>query len=178
MAASKIAVGPTDRTVFQNAWVVDDIEAACMTWVDKFGVGPFFVSEYRDLFDEVWYRGERAPLDMFVGIAQAGPVQIELIQPLVDQCAYRDTVPAGRTGFHHMCVWTHDIDADTAYFESIGAPAANRGRFGTTEFAYYDTSDLIGCMLEVVTQHDDIVERFAEIAAAAENWDGKDPIRA
>ena len=36
---------PTDRTVFQNAWVVDDVEATCMKWVREMGVGPFFVSD-------------------------------------------------------------------------------------------------------------------------------------
>lgn len=168
---------PTDRTVFQNAWVVDDVEAACMQWVDKLGVGPFYVTEYTDQFSEITYRGQPAELSMFVAIAQAGPVQIEIIQPTVERCAYRDSVPVGTSGFHHMCVWTHDIDADTAYFEKLGYPTANRGRAGDIVFAYYDTRPLMDCMLEVVTQSDSLVERFAMIAAAAENWDGKNPIR-
>ena len=168
---------PTDRTIFQNAWVVDDIEAACMQWVSQLGVGPFFVSEYNDVFDDVAYRGEPAPLNMSVALAQAGNVQIELIQPKVERCAYRDSVPAGQIGFHHMCVWTHDIAADTAYFESLGYPTANIGRAGETQFAYYDTRPLMGCMLEVVTQNPGIVARFAQIADAAQDWDGTDPIR-
>ena len=168
---------PTDRTVFQNAWVVDDVEAACMKWVNEMGVGPFYIAEYIDAFTELAYRGEPADLSMYVAIAQAGPVQIELIQPLVERCAYRDSVPAGTSGFHHMCVWTHDIDADTAYFEGLGYETANRGRAGDIVFAYYDTRPLMDCMLEVVTQGEGLVERFAMIAAAAENWDGKDPIR-
>ena len=168
---------PTDRTVFQNAWVVDDVEAACLRWVNEMGVGPFYVSEYRDAFTDLTYRGEPADLSMYVAIAQAGPVQIELIQPLVQRCAYRDSIPAGATGFHHMCVWTHDIEADTAYFESLGYATANRGRAGDIVFAYYDTRPLMDCMLEVVTPGEALLERFARIAAAAENWDGKDPIR-
>jgi len=36
----------------------------------------------------------------------------------------------------------------------------------------------MGCMLELVTRHAAIETRFAEIAAAAVNWDGSDPIRA
>ncbi len=168
---------PTDRTVFQNAWVVDDVEAACMKWVNEMGVGPFYVTEYTDEFTDLTYRGQPAELSMFVAIAQAGPVQIEIIQPKVERCAYRDSVPAGTDGFHHICVWTHDIDADSAYFESLGYPTANRGRAGDIVFAYYDTRPLMNCMLEVVTQSDSIVERFAMIAAAAENWDGKHPIR-
>ena len=168
---------PTDRTVFQNAWVVPNVEQACLAWVEQMGIGPFFVTEYRDAFDSVTYRGEAARLDMIVALAQAGNVQVELIQPLVEQCAYRDSVPAGQMGFHHMCVWTHDIDADTEYFKSLGYAAANHGKVGGVDFAYYDTRPLLGCMLEVVSKQDSVVERFAQIAAAAQQWDGKDPIR-
>ena len=168
---------PTDRAVFQNAWVVPDVEQACLKWVDEMGVGPFFVSEYRDAFSEVTYRGQPAELNMIVALGQAGPVQIELIQPLTDVCAYRDSIPAGQMGFHHMCVWTHDIDADTAYFESLGYVAANRGKVGAVEFAYYDTRKLMGCMWEVVSHNEATLARFAQIAAAAENWTGADPIR-
>ena len=67
---------PTDRTIFQNAWVVDDAEAACTKWVEQMGIGPFFLTEYDNAFEEVTYRGEPAPLNMIVAIAQAGPVQI------------------------------------------------------------------------------------------------------
>ena len=168
---------PTDRTVFQNAWVVDDVEAACLKWVNELGVGPFFITEYTNQFEDLHYRGEPASLSMIVAIAQAGPVQIELIQPTTARCAYRDSVAPGSIGFHHVCVWTHDIDADTAYFARLGYPAANQGKVGPIRFAYYDTRPLMGCMLEVVTKSDAVVERFNAIARAADNWDGKDPIR-
>ena len=168
---------PTDRTVFQNAWVVDDVEAACMKWVNEMGVGPFFVTEYTNQFSDVFYRGEPAQLSMIVALAQAGPVQIEIIQPTTDRCAYRDSIAPGTVGLHHMCVWTHDIEADSEYFAGLGYETANRGRAGDIQFAYYDTRPLMGCMLEVVTKSDMIVERFDAIARAAVGWDGKDPIR-
>ena len=52
-----------------------------------------------------------------------------------------------------------------------------RGRVGSVDFAYYDTRPLMGCMLEVVSYDDGVIERFAQIAAAAQGWDGRDPIR-
>lgn len=168
---------PTGRTVFQNAWVVDDVQKACMKWVNEMGVGPFFVTEYTNQFTEMTYRGKPGKLGMIVALAQAGNVQIELIQPTVDQCAYRDSVPKGTEGFHHMCVWTHDIDADTAYFQKLGYPAANLGRTGNIAFAYYDTRPLMHCMLEVVTYNEGVAARFAQIADAAKKWDGTNPIR-
>jgi len=64
---------PTDRTIFQNAWVVPDIESACMKWVNELGVGPFFLTDYTPgTFEEITYRGEPSDLSMKVAIAQAG----------------------------------------------------------------------------------------------------------
>ena len=169
---------PTDRTIIQNAWVVQDVEQACMRWVDELGVGPFFISEYNmEVFEYIDYRGEPAELSMKLGVAQAGNVQIELIEPITEQCAYRDSVPKGSMGFHHMCVWSFDFEADKKYFEDLGYPAANRGKVGDLNFAYYDTRPLMGCMLEVITQNKDTQDRFQMIADTAANWDGKDPLR-
>ena len=169
---------PTDRTIFQNAWVVDDIEAACRKWVNEMGIGPFFLTDYTaDTFEQVTYRGQPATLAMRVAIAQAGPVQIELIEPVSEICAYRDSVPKGQTGFHHMCVWTHDFDADLHYMESLGYPAANTGKVRHIQFAYFDARPLMGCMLEVVTRNEDLVQRFARVADAARDWNGQNPVR-
>lgn len=170
---------PTDRTIFQNAWVVDDVEQAATRWADELGVGPFFVTEYTDQFSNISYRGQPSELSMIVALAQAGPVQVELIQPTTDlPCAYRDSVAPGTVGFHHMCVWTHDIDADTAYMDGLGYPAATMGDAGHVRFAYYDTRPLMGCMLEVVEHRPGIVERFQRIADAGAAWDGTRPVRA
>ena len=167
---------PLRRAFFQNAWVVDDLEVAIKQWVNELGVGPFFVTEYRDAFQDVIYRGERGVLDMKVALAQNGPVQVELIEPSSTPSAYRDSVKSG-TGFHHMCAWSEDVSADVAYLESLGYPAANTAKVRDIEFAYVDTRPLLGCMLEFVTVNAPTQARFAEIAAAGEHWDGTDPIR-
>ena len=143
---------PTNRDIFQNAWVVDDLEAACTSWAKELGIGPFFVTEYRGVFEEVTYHGQPGQLDMMVGLAQAGPVQIELIQPLVEKCAYRDSVPSG-TGFHHMCVWSEDFAQDLQTFSQAGYGAVNTGRVRDVAFAYFDTRPLLGCMMEIVTRN-------------------------
>jgi len=149
-----------------------------MKWVNEMGIGPFFLTDYPPgTFERITYRGEPSDLSMKVAIAQAGPVQIELIEPRTEQCAYRDSVPKGTMGFHHMCVWTLDFEADREYMENLGYAAANTGKVGHIDFAYFDTRPLMGCMLEVVTKNDSVVARFEQITASAKNWDGKDPIR-
>ena len=94
----------------QSAWVVDDLDAAVDAWL-KVGIGPFFFVEYTpDLFEESTYRGNPSPISMKIALAQAGDMQIELIEPTGEQAnIYRDTVPEGKTAFHHLFFWTSDI---------------------------------------------------------------------
>ena len=43
---------------------------------------------------------------MSCAFAQAGPMQIELIEQHTDgPSVYRDMFPAGTGGFHHLCYW-------------------------------------------------------------------------
>ncbi|MEM6680649.1 MAG: VOC family protein, partial [Pseudomonadota bacterium] len=109
---------PTDRTVFQNAWVVPDLKAAVRHWTEVMKVGPFFIVDHTGSLKNVMHRGEPGSISMTTALAQAGPVQIELIEVHGDgpNC-YRDIYKPGEGGFHHMCVWTHDIEADHAYYQ-------------------------------------------------------------
>jgi hypothetical protein len=116
---------------------------------------------------------------MKTALAQAGSMQIELIQPTGDgPSAYRDTVPMGRPGFHHIALWSNDVDADIALYVEQGFDVAARGRAsGIVDFAYIDTSAVLGHMIELVQGSDMIRSVFSGVADAAINWDGTDPVR-
>ena len=171
---------PTSNSVFQNAWVVDDAEAAAMDWVNTFNVGPFFLAEYGpgQLVDTT-YRGQPAELNMLVAIAQAGPIQIELVQPLGGEPnPYRDTVAVGENKFHHMCVWSQNLDADLEHYRSLGCVIAATGRVkGASRFAYVDSHPRINCMLELLERSAMFEKAFKMIADACAGWDGEKPIR-
>jgi hypothetical protein len=163
---------------FQNAWVVADLDLAVKHWIEVCQVGPFFVQDLRNVISDVKYRGEPGELPMKIALAQAGPVQIELIQPFGDSPnCYRDVVPPGESGFHHMCVWTMDFEADTRHFNELGYPTANEGRTEAGRFAYFDTRPGLNCMIEIVEHSTALVTLFEEIAQASIDWDGRDPIR-
>src|SRR5688572_18776397 len=110
---STIAFGTAgDRKIFQNAWVVADLHAACANWVKLYGIGPFYINQNIKI-GNVRYRGESADLEISVAMAQAGPVQVELIQQHNEgPSAYRDMYGGNQSGFHHVCTLTHDYDAD------------------------------------------------------------------
>ncbi len=168
--------------IIQNAWVVEDIEVAAARWAKTFGVGPFFVAEYGpDILEDVTYRGEPGELRMKTAIAYAGPVQVELVEPLgATPNVYREAFPEGHEGFHHVCVWTDDIDAELARYASEGCAAANLGKVkgGGPRFGYVDARKSLGCYVELLEQSAPVQATFDMIAEACRHWDGTDPVRA
>ena len=60
-------------------------------------------------------------------VAQAGPVQIELIQQLCDRpSVYRDLVDTGESGFHQLCTVTADYDGKIAHYQHARVRARDR----------------------------------------------------
>ncbi len=165
---------------FQCAWVVDDIEVAAKQWSYNTGIGPFFVADYQEgVLKETMYRGAPSPITMKTALAQAGDIQIELIQPTGDfDNIYRDTVPVCRAAFHHIAIWSHDMKADVLSYRDKGFEVAARGRAGNVvAFAYIDTSAVLGHMIELVEDTDEIKAVFKMVADASKNWDGTNPVR-
>jgi hypothetical protein len=170
---------PSNNAVFQNAWVVVDLQAAMRRWIDFYGIGPFYVLDHLDLTTSL-YRGRKSDLVLSVGIAQAGPVQIELIeQHSKGPSVYRDSVPEGATGFHHVCLYSDDFDADKAYFERAGYATALEGGApdGSVRYGYFDTRRDFDVFTEIITASPAVLARNEMITRASVDWDGSDPIR-
>jgi hypothetical protein len=164
---------------FQTAWLVNDIDEAMNRWLDAKGVGPFFVR--RALRPtSLLYRGESSSLRFHVALAQAGGLQVELIQQ-VDEgpSAYRDVYPPGTGGFHHLGAYTDDLDADLERHAAAGVSVAALGTNAGVRFAYLDTRESVGFMTELIDRTGSEGQRkwFAEIAEANASWDGTDPVR-
>jgi hypothetical protein len=161
--------------LIQSAWVVADMEASMKGWL-ALGVGPFFTFEI-DAPDAL-YRGERVPLRFRGALAQADDIQIEVIEQLSDgPSAYRDGVPKGQSGFHHVCRAFGAYDETLARLRGLGLTAATEVSFGPTRFAYVDTREMIGCMLELVDNGPTQKAITALVRDGARTWDGSDPVR-
>ncbi len=165
------------RHVVQQAYVVDDIEAAMRRWTDTLGVGPWFYNPDIQVTDTL-YRGEPTSLRFAGAITYAGETQLELIQQLDDSpSCYRDLFPKGREGHHHVAVFADDFDADVARYVAAGFAVAFSGANRDMRFAYCDTSSALGIMIEVLEDVPSIHASFDAVKAAAAAWDGGDPIR-
>lgn len=163
--------------LFQLGFVVDDLLGAAANWARVFGVGPFHVLPPVEC--PCSYRGTESAVNVQVALAQAGPVQIELIKQHCDRpSVYRDLFPKGESGFHQICTVTPDYDSKLAYYERLGyeltsemvAPDGQR-------VAYFDTLADFGFFTEVIDETPGFLAGLLNIAHTCAEWDGSDPVR-
>jgi catechol 2,3-dioxygenase-like lactoylglutathione lyase family enzyme len=168
----------------QLAFVVKDVRSAMRYWAGQLGIGPFFVvPEYE--FVDYRYRGEptRPPV-VTLCFAQSGDLQIELIQQHNDApSAYLDFLAAGREGAQHVASWFGDPREYEDACERMacrGFTLVHESGPGNTlaRFAYFETQIAGGMMVELAEALRPSVRAItATVAAAANHWDGLDPIR-
>jgi hypothetical protein len=162
---------------FQLGHVVDDVVAAAASWAAVFGVGPFHVLPVVD--QQLTYSdGEVRTVQLQIAVAQAGPVQIELIQQHSDTPSlYRDWSRGGTSTFHQMATVTSDYDGKKAHFQAVGHEVVAESLGGRFRVAYVDTVAGFGFYTEIVEGTSTFVEQLHAISQTCANWDGTDPVR-
>jgi len=162
---------------FQLGHVVDDIVSAARRWSSTFGIGPFHVLPVVE--QQLTYAdGDVRTIRIQVGVAQAGPVQIELIQQHCDvRSLYRDWSKGGVSAFHQVATVTNDYDAKLSHFRSIGHEVAAESLGGSFRVAYVDTVGAFGFYTEVVEHTPRFLEQLDAISRTCASWDGTDPVR-
>jgi hypothetical protein len=163
--------------VMQNAFVVDDLDAALGHWIEKMGVGPFYVFQHVQ-FKDIFFRGNPASIDMTAAIAYWGDVQIELIKQHDDAPSiYREFRSAGQRGMQHMGVICSNLDQDLSRLRALGIAPVQWGSMPTgMRFAYVNSDFHPGAMIELIEAGPVINDYFKMMKEAAERWDGTNAI--
>ena len=163
---------------FQLGFVVSDLLAAAGRWAAVHGVGPFHVLPPLD--SPCTYRGAETGVKVQIAVAQAGPVQIELIQQHCDRpSVFRELAGHGPSGFHQVCTVTPDYEGKKAYYEGLGYELASEivGP-GGQKAAYLDTLADFGFFTEVVALAPLFLDQLTAISRTCAEWDGvTDPVR-
>jgi hypothetical protein len=163
--------------VMQNAFVVDDLDATLDHWVNKMGVGPFYVFDHIQ-FKEAFFRGKPAAIDMTAAIGYWGDVQIEFIKQHDDEPSiYREFRSKGLRGMQHMGVITADMDEHLGRLAKLGITPVQWGSMPTgMRFAYVDSDFHPGAMIELIEPVPAITDFFQMMKDAAAGWDGSNAI--
>jgi len=166
----------------QVAYLVPDIEAAMDYWSSVLGVGPWFYNPKVPI-KNFTYRGERHEPHNSVALANAGGLQIELLQTRNDvPSMYRDFLRAGHTGVQHVAYWTERFDEDLARAEAEGFTVCMGGEVGENgRFVYFDERPHPGSGPGTTIELSEVAgpkgKLFRLIREAAVDWDGRDPVR-
>ena len=133
---------------------VGDIEAAMAAYWETLGWGPWkLYRQQAPALREMRYHGESADFSFLVaGTSAPGGTAFWLCQPLDGPSLYRDLVEEGLPGPHFMTVW-RQTEAESAalreWFTRRGAEELMSARLdGSIEFAFLDTRNLCGMILE------------------------------
>jgi len=162
--------------LFQLGFIVDDLLGTAAHWARVFGVGPFHVLP--PIEQSCTYRGTESGVNVQVGVAQAGPVQIELIQQHCDRpSVYRDLVDTGRSRFHQLSTVTSDYEGTKARYEQLGYVLACEMVARGQHIAFFDTFDDFGFFTEVTEEVPGFLASLDAIARTCATWDGSDPVR-
>ncbi|HVU71807.1 MAG TPA: VOC family protein [Mycobacteriales bacterium] len=161
---------------FQMGYVVGDLLSAAATWARVFGIGPFHVLPIAEQTGT--YRGQPAACSMQVAAAQAGPVQIELIQQHCDRPSiYREWRRGNVSGLHQLCSITWDYDGKKEHYGGLGYDLLAESDNGRFRVAYYDTVADFGFVTEIVEAVPRFLEQIAAVSRTCAEWDGTDPVR-
>ena len=165
--------------VRQNGYVVRDVEAAMEHWIKVLGVGPFYYIEKVPI-DWFKHRGVEQDIQLSIAMANAGDLQIELIQQRNNAPSmYLEFLDAHGEGMQHMAWWSttyqQDYDAALARGLTIGHEGQINGPQG--RFAYFETELHPGTVMELSDISGGKGKFFEHIKNAATGWDGSRGIR-
>ncbi len=137
--------------VGQIGIVVRDMDRSIDYFHEVLGLGPWAVFQGEPVWcledgEEVTYKGK-------IALAQAGSVQLELIQILEGRSLYSDLLGEGE-GLHHIGFFVRDFDERLRAAKAAGIPVLQHAllkKLGLTiEYAYLDTTETGGVITEYI----------------------------
>lgn len=136
--------------VIQVGLVVKDLRESMERYWQLLGIGPWNIYTYAPpMLREATVRGKRVDYSMRLAHTMAGPVQIELIQPLEGPSIYTEHLAQKGEGLHHIQSRVENIEEVVAAFKKLTIGVLMSGKFGEGEFYYFDTEPVIGVIYEI-----------------------------
>lgn len=163
-------------TIMQHGYIVHDVEKTAREWADRVGVGPFYVMD--QALDNYYYRGVRTPVELRLGFAYWGPVQIELIQPLSStDTLYTRALKASAGLLNHCAAIVSDLDGLLEQRNLRSRIVQSGSMPSGVKFAYLEEYLHGGLHLELIEAPENNLQVFAGMEAIARQWDGRNPVR-
>jgi len=140
--------GSTGKEIVQVGIIVKDVEDTARKLEKMIGIGPFEILEpdYRDLT----FQGRVGKFKIKIGLARAGPVQIELMQPLYGETIYDEFTQRKGYGLHHLGIKTDNMEQSVKEMHEKGFRVIQSGNRPGVKWAYLSTENEVGVVFELI----------------------------
>lgn len=141
--AEKLKVSPLAHV----GVIVQDLDKSVQLYESVFGIGPFRQIELRR---EGTFRGQPATFSARIAIAELGPVNFELIEPLEGPSTWAEYLASKGEGLHHLGFVVPDLEEATARLADHGVASIQSAWLEQAGFAYFDPDKTTGIVFEMV----------------------------
>jgi catechol 2,3-dioxygenase-like lactoylglutathione lyase family enzyme len=136
----------------QIGYVVNDVDRTVAFCRDVLGIRPWMLLDERP--EPCIERGQHVRPLLRIGLAYAGPVQIELIQVAEGETFHTGHLEKSEAEVHHLGFIVQDLDRRLKEYSKIGLAVLQRGTIKETgfvvDYAYLDTAGVAGIVLELI----------------------------
>ena len=141
-----------DNSNFTGSWqigiIVKDVQKA-ISGLAQIGIGPFAPLKAPPTVR--WEEnGKPIEVKLKMQFSSNGSLEIELIEP-ISQCMQKEFLDTKGEGIQHLSYFVKDIDREVRRLSGLGYKLVQRGwRANSGGYAFFDTRDSIGFMLEII----------------------------
>lgn len=141
--------------VAKIAIVVDDLEKTVEHYHHLFGIGPWHFHTFGvPILRKMTRYGKPSSFRIRAALSSMGNTRIELIQQLEGDTVYADFLKRHGNGVQHIGMVVQDMEQAIALAADQGIAVVMEGigygLDGDGHFAYLDTEELIGVMVELI----------------------------
>jgi len=131
----------------QAGLVVKDLEKT-IDFYEKLGIPPFKPLKFE--IDKRWLRGETIELSNKIKISQAGPLELEPMQPVEGNSIQMQFLRERGEGLHHLAFFMDDVEEEVRRLEAKGVGLSQYGKGSYDSFNFLETDKIGGVIMEFV----------------------------
>ncbi|TFG07784.1 MAG: hypothetical protein EU539_04085 [Promethearchaeota archaeon] len=145
MSKKPLEIDLSDLKVAQLGIVVKNAEEQAKIMESIYGMPKFAI-----MIDKgtVTYRGKESNITLKIAMSRFNNMQIELIELVEGECIYKEFLDSGKEGLQHLSYFVEDLDTYIEAFKKAGFEVIHYGQIGKQRFAYFDTKETFGILLE------------------------------
>jgi methylmalonyl-CoA/ethylmalonyl-CoA epimerase len=140
-----------NNIMVQVGVVVRDIEKTARNFTKIFGVDMPHIS-LTDTRDKALteYKGQPTEARAKLAFIDMGGMQLELIEPDDHPSTWKEFLDKHGEGIHHIALNVKGMKETVAYLENNGMPLVQKGEYTGGRYAYIDSSDKLGMIIELL----------------------------